>query len=234
MPVTRGPQIAQVAAPTARSMRWAPLGVTGLLAILAVVLIGHTHLASGPDPAGAEYRIAGLRVGAVLLCLGAAFLLDDPSEAIIAPVPLSAILRRSVRLGLAFLALAPAWGVLAMIALVGMPEPGGLPLARVSLEALTMVVLVWTAAAAADRLVPEGLGGLAAGPILLVLLGLAIAAPALPGHFRFLPSVPQEPDWGHAHMLWLRVLGAGAVLLLLFSRDQGGARLRALARGPGS
>jgi hypothetical protein len=228
--VIRGPQIAQVAVPTARSMRWAPLGATGLLAIVAVVLIGHTHLASGPESPGAEYRIAALRVGAVFLCLGAAFLLEDPSETVIAPAPMSALGRRAVRLGLGFLALTPVWGILATIALVGMPEPGGLPLARVSLEALTMLVLAWTAAAAAERLVPEGLGGLAAGPVLLVLLALAIAAPVLPGHFRFLPSVPREPDWGHAHVLWLRVLGAGAVLLLLFSRDPGRARLRTLAR----
>jgi hypothetical protein len=193
--------------------------------------MAHTHLASGPGPTGAEYRIAALRVGAVFLCLGAAFLLDDPSETVIAPTPMSAPLRRAVRLVLALLAMGPLWGLLTMIALVGMPEPGGLPLARVSIEALTMLVLVWTAAAAVERFVPERLGGVAAGPILLVLIGLAIAAPALPGHFRLLPSVPQEPDWGHAHMLWLCVLGTAAVLLVLFSRDPGGARLRTLARG---
>ena len=226
--------MAQVAVPTARSMRWAPLGATALLAVLAVVLIGHTHLASGPNPTGAEYRIAALRVGAVFLCLGAAFLLEDPSETVIAPAPMSVLARRAVRFGLGFLALLPVWGVLAMIALVGTPEPGGLPLARVSLEALTMLVLAWTGAAAAEGFVPERLGGLVGGPVLLALLGLAIAAPTLPGHFRFLPSVPQEPDWGHAHMLWLRVLGVGAVLLLLFSRDPGAARLRALAHGLGS
>jgi hypothetical protein len=200
------------------------------MAVVAVVLIGHTHLASGPTPAGAEYRIAGLRVGAVLLCLGAAFLLDDPSESVIAASPLSALSRRAIRIALSLLALAPAWGLLLLVALVGMPEPGGVPLARVSLEAITMLFLVWTAAAAAERFVPERLGGLAAGPVLLVLLGLALATPALPGHLRFLPSVPQEPDWAHAHMLWLRVLAGSSGLLLLLSRDPGGTGVRALAR----
>ena len=226
----RGPQVAQAAVPTARSMRWGPVAATAVLALAAVALLTHTHLAGGVGPIGAADRITALRVSAILLSLGAAFALDDPTGDVTATVPLPAVLRRAMRLGLACAAILPVWGLALAIAAQGLRERGGLPQLRVGLEALTLLVVVWGVAAAAERFVPERFGGLVAGPVLLTLVGVTLAAPFLPGHVRLYPDGPWDPQWGHAHALWLRALAVAAAVLYLFSRDPAHVRLRALPR----
>jgi hypothetical protein len=144
------------------------------------------------------------------------------------------LLRRAVRLGLALLVILPLWGLISLVAQAGLRDPGGLPLARVSSEALTLLIAVWAAAAVTERFVPERFGGLAAGPILIVLIAVVAAAPFLPGHVRMLPATQRAAGWSHAHVLWLRVLVTAAVVLFLFSRDPGRARLRALAHAASS
>jgi hypothetical protein len=130
--------------------------------------------------------------------------------------------------GLALLALAPLWGLLTAVARLGMREPGGVPVMAVSLEALALLSLTWAAAVIADRLVPERVGGLVAGPVLLVLIALAFAAPSLPGHLLPFPSMPGGPEWGRANALWVRVLAGGSAVLFGCSLGPGRTRLRTL------
>ena len=131
-------------------------------------------------------------------------------------------------IAVALLVVTPLWGLLTLVARQGLREPGGVPVMAVSLEALALLALTWAAAAVADRFVPERLGGLVAGPVLLVLIALAFAAPVLPGHLLPFPSAPGGPDWGNAHALWARVLAGATAVLLVCSLGPGRTRLRAL------
>jgi hypothetical protein len=167
-------------------------------------------------------------MGAVLLCLGAAFLLEDPTGDTTAPAPTPHLERRAIRVGLGLLALAALWGVLTVVARLGMREPGGVPVMAVCLEALALLSLTWAAAAVADRLVPERLGGLVAGPVLLMLVGLAAAAPAFPRHLMPFPTAPGGPEWGSANVLWALALAGGTAVLFGCSLGPGRRRLRAL------
>ena len=98
---------------------------------------------------------------------------------------------------------------------------------QMTLEAGALSMLAVAVAAGATRLVPERLGGIAGGPLLLVL---TIAAILLPNRFRLFVTEPAELRWNDAHELWAMVLVVALLLAAWWSRDPGATQLRRVLR----
>jgi hypothetical protein len=202
----------QLVRPTARALPWVPV----LLASFAAILLAATQ---------DHDRLMVLRMDAVILAVGAGFVLDDPTEDSLAGLPTRVVARRTLRVALALPALALAWWQTISVAPAG-PFEAVVPVFAVTLEAATM--LVWTVALSAglSPLVPERFGGIVAGPTLAVLVTLSLL---LPAGLRLWVS-PDDPRWSQAHRLWGVGLALGAALFLWWSRDPW--RRRWLSRGP--
>ena len=134
-----------------------------------------------------------VRLGAVALCLSAAFLLDDPAADTVASAPSSLAFRRAHRLLLWVPVLAALWALLLWYA--GAPAV----VAR-SLELAALLAVTLAAAA--------GLGGVVAGP---TVLGVVVAGWTL------------ATCWPVVNGVWISgaLLAVGVSALVLMSRDPG-------------
>ena len=74
-----------------------------------------------------------------------------------------------------------------------------MPVAALTLEYAGILALTTTAAAALAPHTPEGLGGVAAGPATLLLLGAAFS---LSRKIPFFVSEPGDPRWTTSHHGW--------------------------------
>ncbi len=189
-------QAALLVRPTVRSLSWAPLAAAGALAF---GLLGLT-----------DQGLTELRLAAIGICVGAAFILDDAAAATVASAPTPLLVRRALRVGLATAPLAALWALLSWLA-------GGAASWAVSLELAAMLALTLAAAAVATRLRGAGRGGVAAGPALLVLLSAAYLL--LPSRWGLFPGGPQDPLWTAAHQRWALILLAGVLGVLWAGRD---------------
>lgn len=143
--------------------------------------------------------------------MGAAFLLDDPSECSTAVSPVSRRLRIALR-SLAVLPVALRWW-------------GGLLLllrADANREAWQAVPV----AAVVVRSPPHNGGGVSAAPVIIAIVVLGQLAPE---RFRLFP-LPGDPRGAQVHQLWLGLLGAAIVLLLWATRDLAGWRFPGIFR----
>jgi hypothetical protein len=104
---------------------------------------------------------------------------------------------------------------------------GLLPIWGLTVEMVAMMMTGMAIAALATRWVPEGLGGVAAGPTLLVLLG---AAAFLPYRWTLFPDSLGDPQWSAAHARWAVILVLATVLFVYFSRDPAARRPGLLSR----
>ena len=213
----RPAQLGQLLRPTARAMRWSPLGV-GAMASMSIVfaMTRETCLGSGMTCISDGMRIAALRLGMLVVAMGAAFALDDPTEDTTAHLPTPLWLRRTVRLTLLTPALAAGWAILVGLALRDKVGKDPFPTRAMTLEFVSTVVVALALSAIGARYAPDRLGGIVAGP---VLFGLAITAMLLPGRWSLLVTEPQVPLWNHAQTLWKAVLGAGVAAFVVASRD---------------
>ncbi len=185
----------------------APLAGAGAL-VLAILVLS--------DPS-----LGRLRLAAITLSVGAAFVLDDAAAATIASAPTPLWARRALRLGLVLVPLALLWALVWWLA-------DGASWA-VSLELGAMLALTMAAAALAAQIRGDGRGGVAAGPALLALLSAAYLL--LPARFGLFPAGPEDPLWASAHERWALVLGAGMLTLLLASRDPAAASISSMPGG---
>ena len=202
-------QAALLVRPTVRSLSWAPLAAAGALAF---GLLGLT-----------DQGLTELRLAAIGICVGAAFILDDAAAATVASAPTPLLVRRALRVGLATAPLAALWALLSWLA-------GGAASWAVSLELAAMLALTLAAAALATRLRGDGRGGVAAGPALLVLLAAAYLL--LPSRWGLFPGGPEDPLWTAAHQRWALILLAGVLGVLWASRDPGGPAWLPRRRSP--
>lgn len=181
--------------PVVRAMRWRAFGsaaaagllIVGVPAALGVVLL--------PE------NLAGLlRVAAVCLAVGVAFLLDDPAAPSTTTVPTTRRLRQALRIGLAVPAVAVCWAAAAGITVAGAAPgvAGQLPLAGLTLEAAALCAVALCVAALVVRRSSDGIAGTAAAPGLLILavVGHLLPAPAA------LFVAPGDPRWTAAHHRW--------------------------------
>lgn len=192
-------------APTARFMSWLPLLAGAASAGVGMWLI---------DPAGGEApALAALRVSAFLLATGGAFALDDPAAATLAASPTPLRARRGHRLVLLGTVWAALWAV-ALGAAEAVSATGALPVAVATIEAAGMLVLALAAAAVALPHVPEGRGGVVAGPALtLAMLGALLAQYHHPRWATLFAFSSTQPEWQTARARWV-VLLVGAVIAL--------------------
>ena len=213
---TRGRVALLALRPTLRAIPWLPLLGATASAGVATWLI---------DPAAGDGRaLAALRVTAFLLALGTAFALDDPASTTLAGSPSALAVRRAHRL----LPVGAAW-VLCWGAAVGSTAvaAGSTPLAVPTLEAAGMLALALAVAAAAGPHVPDGRGGVVAGPALtLAMLGILLAQYRYPRWATMFALSPGMPEWDAEPLRWTALLAAAIAALMAASLDPFRARRR--------
>lgn len=199
--MTRARQARLLARPTARLASWRALPAAGAVA-LAMLQLG------GPP-------VIELRMSAVALCIGAAFVLDDPAAQSLAASPTPLLFRRLLRTALLLPLVAGLWAIVLWCA-------GESFTTALTLELLTMLVVTLAAAALAAPLVPDGRGGLAAAPVLLIVLAAALLM--LPPAWTLFALDPADPAWQASHLRWTLLLAAAAAIFLAASRDPANPR----------
>lgn len=224
MLLTRARQIVDLVHPTARAMSWHPPLWAAVLALAYV-------LKEAPG-AYVDYRILVLRVAALLICMGAAFVLDDPTEETLGHVPAPLLLRRGLRVALLVPLLAVAWlGLLQLAGDVSPKDGGPLPVGDLTVEVATLFVIALCAACVGERLTSDRLGGIAAAPI---VLGLVAVAWLLPGDYKVILGSPRDLRWDDVHEWWRGALIGSSILFAWLNRSPGayrtGSRLRAARR----
>ena len=90
-------QIGELLRPTARTIRWSPF--VGAIAVAFVQVFVQTRdVCPRSNPCvGPEARVLALRIAAILIALGSAFVLDDPTEETTGHFPTPRWLRRAPR-----------------------------------------------------------------------------------------------------------------------------------------
>ncbi len=219
MPVTPR-QALRLVRPLAPAISWAPIAPAGGLALLLVWLRAQDAY-SGP-----EELIVALRAAAILLAVAAAFSLDDAAAGTTASTPSPLLLRRTVRVALVALPTTALWaGALWLAARKPLPEPSSLPVALLSLELATIIMITLALAAAVIRWGDSNSGGLAASS---ALLGLTVLTWLIPEGVR--PWVyPGEPQWAAAHRWWAVALIASLAWFVWAGLDP---RRRRRPQGP--
>jgi hypothetical protein len=218
---TRAKQTLQLVRPTAKAMPWRPVIWAAVLAIVYV----------WKEAPGAyiDYRVLVLRVAALLVCMGAAFILDDATEDTISHLPSPLLLRRALRVALLLPLVAATWFLLVYLAGDVAPRDGGpMPVGDITLEAATLLATALAAACIGARVTSDRLGGVAAAPILLAVIAVALF---LPGNYKLIISVG-DPRWANVHDTWRMALTVAVVVFVYVNRSPGTYRtmshLRAL------
>lgn len=224
--LTRVRQAADLLQPTARAISWHPPVWAAALALV--------YVAAEARGGYIDYRITILRVGALLLCMGAAFVLDDATEETIGHVPTPLLMRRALRIGLLLPVLGVAW--LAMLRIagdVGLRDGGPMPAWDLTLEAATLLAIAFCAASVGARFTSDRLGGVAAAPIVLGLVAITLF---LPENQRMILGGPSYARWEDAHEWWRVLLVAAIVSFVWLNRTSGShgpaSRMRFARRAP--
>ena len=211
--VSRGRQTLQLVRPTAKAMPWRPVIWAAALAVVYV----------WKEAPGAyiDYRVLVLRVAALLVCMGAAFVLDDATEDTISHVPSPLLLRRALRVALLLPLAAAIWLFLVNLAGDVAPRDGGpLPIGDITLEAGTLLVTALAAACVGSRVTSDRLGGIVAAPILLAIVAAALF---LPGNFKIIIPVG-DPRWANVHNSWRIALAVALGIFVYVNRSPGAYR----------
>lgn len=220
--------------PTIRLLPWWHL-LGG--ALLAAIPIAVAHQNQWIDLPG---LVQTLRLSAVALGASAAFVFDDPTEAMLAGTPVTVRIRRLLRLALLLPVMAGLWAGLLWYATgtpAIQPEPGattalGVPVGALWLEAGGLALTTVAAASVSLHLSQSAMGGLAAAPTVLGLAGLTAAMPPPASWWLWAPypSVPPATTpptsapwltWVASHQRWTAVTGLALLMVLLAARDRG-------------
>ena len=226
--VSRGSRIevaAELLRPVARTIRWSPLVGAVIVAFVQVYVQTRESCPPTNPCLGPEARVLALRIAAILIALGSAFVLDDPTEETTGHFPTPRWLRRAVRVGLVAPVVTLTWAMLVPLAMRSSVATDPFPTGALTLELTTLVIAGLALSVASARFVPEGMGGIAAGPI---LLGLVAAAHYLPERLAVFILDPQAPRWHAAHDVWRVLLLIAIAALLFVSRDPWRRTLRSI------
>jgi hypothetical protein len=191
----------------ARTLPW-PALVAGALACVAVSAAAY---ATSSSPMG---RWPGL--GALALCTGAAFLLDDAAGTAASATPTALSRRRMWRIALALPLLCGVWGVTLWFVTIADGAPFGSDARAVlTLQFAAMLALTLAAAAVALRAMPDEHGGWTGVVALFALLGGVYALP----HRWTLVAAPGDDAWQAAQLRWVVLLALALLALAWASRD---------------
>lgn len=205
-------QVFALVRPTVHAMGWGPP--------LWATAPALAYVAAEAPGSFVDYRVQVLRIGALLLCMGAAFILDDATEDTIGYVSTPLVVRRVLRVLLVLPTFTLGWTALVHLAGdVAKRDGGPLPVGDLTLEVATLLLIAMVAACLGARFTSDRLGGVVAAPVLLACAGVAMFLP--PDRRPLLGSV-SDPRWDHVHDLWgWALLGTGLVFLVV---NRGGAR----------
>ena len=204
--------------PTARTMRWVPLGVIAALSVWVV----RSGAGDEGDPATIALPVATTMLG-IWLCL----LFEDASADIAAPSPVPLWRRRVVRVTLAVPAYASIWF---MCTWVGpLHGPTG-PMAGMAAGVAAVAV---AAASVTTRLVSPSRSGPVAA---IVLVGAVVAMPVMIAVVLGRPASidPTHVPIGDPRSYWSSFIAGALVLTVAGNRDPALPRLRPSGRRPSS
>lgn len=123
--------LARAALPTSRAIRWTPIAGASALLLVAAMLTAASGRPADLLPAVAAAALASLLVGS----------LHDPAHDLMAPVPVSAMQRRALRLALVGVAVLLVWTALGLLAQTS-PAATGVG-ALLALATSGVAVAVW-------------------------------------------------------------------------------------------
>jgi hypothetical protein len=189
--------------PTVRAIRWG--GLVGST-IPATYLVWHVH--NQPYHSAASTG-TGLRVAAIMTAAGLAFTTDDPTEDTTGCAPISILMRRALRIALAFPIALVFWLMLrtyAVSALSTLEET--LPTASLIIEFTMFAFIAYAGAAIGSRILSDRLGGLAgAGAVMITAVGLVL----FPWGAGVLTRTPGTPSADEVEIWWLMILVAAVL-----------------------
>jgi len=212
----RADQVVALRRATIRSVRWPP-------ALAAALVV--TGLATWQDEAFDALGSALLMVRAiaVLLALGAVFVLDDAAAVSVAASPTPLWWRRMLRCGVAIVFVLPAWAAVLAYAHWQQPE---LPWLRLTLELAVLVTFGLAVGGAATRWLDASDTGMTAA---LAVLGFTFIGAHLPLRFALF-AAPRSPPWQASTLRWAGVLIAAVAVIVATTRDPARARPTARSR----
>jgi hypothetical protein len=162
--------------------------------------------------------VLSLRLGALCLAVGIAFVLDDPTEDSTSMTPVSLLMRRLVRISLTLPIAFAAWLLLGRVANGSPAADAEIPAWPFTLELLAFTAVALAGAAIGSRYMGDRLGGTTgAGAALLVAAGAAF----LPGKLRLWNQMPGTPEYKATTRWWWAIVLAGALALVHYSRVGG-------------
>lgn len=195
-------------APVARTVAW-PALLTGVLTCVALVVVA--PLAPGSSPLA---HWPGF--GALALCVGAAFLLDDAAGATVGASPRSLARRRLLRVALALPLLCTAWaGSLWYATAADAAWFGPDTRAALTLQFAAMLTVTLASSAIALRVAPDEHGGWTGA---LAPFAILTAALVLPDRWALL-AAPGDDAWSAAQPRWAALLALGLLTLMWANRD---------------
>jgi len=195
----------------AQGMRLMPLAGSSALSLLILWLMLRHPVR---DPAR---LVEPLSLVAIVLGLGFAFIFDDPARDSIAHAPTSLLLRRALRFAVSASIVVVVWAGVLLASWLRAHR--SLPIGTPTLYLVTALVFVGAVACATGQATKEGPGGIAGGPMLLLLIG---ASRVLPARFRFFEA---QNNGAYSVSLRLSVVTALSVVVMVWaSLDPGRPR----------
>lgn len=202
----------ELAPPALRSARLLPP---------AIGIVLGSAVAVAPVVAGVELEVHDvvllLRCSMVIMALGAAFVLDDPTGRTTEAVPVSRAWVSMLRCLAAVTALGAAWTVQLAVAPLAVPAEAraALPSASLTLEPVTVVAWALVLGSLGARFTAEGSGGVLAAPGMVLVVIAVMLLPEEAAPF----AQPQSEGWERSRWIWTAALGAGVLGLGLLLRE---------------
>jgi fluoroquinolone transport system permease protein len=201
MPVMAARALA--ARPLLRAVRW-----PALLASFAPAL-GVVAYVRSDEYGDAGEILVSLRLAALSLAVGLAFVLDDPSEEMTAPAPVSLLARRAVRIALTLPGALVWWLGLFAVARSASYVDVPLPAGPLLIEVAALAAAALGGSALGGRYLADRLGG-PAGAAAAVLAAIAVSV--LPWGRPLVVQIPGAPGYGSSW--WWAMLWCGLVALV--------------------
>ncbi len=204
--------------PTTRATKYGPLLVgAGLgLALVSVPAVTRTDLDSGS-------WASLLRFAVIATTLGVTFVLDDESAPTTSTLPVSRLLRHTLRVFTTLPIVATCWLTVAVIAghaAAGRQLHTPLRLPALTVEAATVFFLAVALTTAVRRLRPDGSVGLVAAPVFLALVGVLYYLPDRVALFVDTTSA----RWDEVHDIWDLILVLTVLAAVLLGREPAAGR----------
>jgi hypothetical protein len=203
-------QVTALVRPLSVAIRWQP--AVASWAMIAVLLAIEDEARDAQSSALMLLRAVG-----VVAVLGAAFVLDDEAATTLEASPSTLAWRRFLRGSASVALVTPPW-----VAAVWRLDTHAtrLPVAGLTLELYALLALALATAAAVTRWSGSTDPGMAATPVVLMVV---LGAFQLPARFA-LYGVPGS-GWDAAHARWVGVFAAATLVLLWCGRDPEARRL---------